>query len=220
MNKKTIINWCASANQFSLTIFTICLLCFLSLAFYLVGEHYPFEQWTDGEKNAFIVFFTLGALFFWFSLVLLIYSERKRNWVDKKLIELNEIIYPEGSKFNFPRLKAEVQKLQSKELEPQLKRNQNQLTKLITNLQNKVNDDAKAIMDLYLQAHAQMITQDKEDDTFAQAQLTNYENALQDHLTQKELQKLRIQQKETLGLEQRLNNLRDSRERKTDSELT
>ncbi|RIA86851.1 hypothetical protein C1645_828630 [Glomus cerebriforme] len=130
-------------------------------------------------------------------------SCREGGYVKDELIELNEIIYPD-SNFNFPRLKAELQKLKSKELNPQLKRSKNRLTRLITDLKNKVSNDAKAIMDLYLQAHAQMINQDKENDNFAQAQLTNFENALQNHLTQEELQTLRTQQKETLVLEQQL----------------
>ena len=79
---------------------------------------------------------------------------------------MNEIICPDGN-FEFPRFKEEVLRLKSKELEPQLKMNKTQLTNLITNLQNKVGNDAKAIIDLYLQAHAQIIVQNKEDDTFA-----------------------------------------------------
>ena len=52
-----------------------------------------------------------------------------------------------------------------------------------------------------------MIAQDKENnDTFAQGQLTNFENALQNHLTQEELQLLWTLSLQ-LALEKNLNNL-------------
>jgi hypothetical protein len=91
--------------------------------------------------------------------------------------------------FNYSRLK-----IKSNELEPQSRTNQTRLTKLITGLKNRINNE-RAIIDLYLQAHAQMITQEKENDTFAQSQLTNFEDALQNHLTQEELRTLLVEQK-------------------------
>ena len=108
-------------------------------------------------------------------------------------------------------MKNEVLKLKSKELESKLKTSQTQLTGLITQLQNQVNNDEKAIINLYLQTYAQMmIAQVKENnDTFAQGQLTNFEDALQNNLTQKELQSLRTLQKETLVIEQHINNLKN-----------
>src|ERR1051325_310275 len=66
----------------SASIFIICLLSFISLFFYLVGVHYPFEKWekrsdvypfevlekypgwTEEEKTAFTSLFVLGGISF------------------------------------------------------------------------------------------------------------------------------------------------------------
>ena len=198
-------------------IFSLCLLCLSSLFFYLVGKHYPCEQWTTKEDTASFTSFYLTIIF----LPLVFFFKVKINSLNKStstvdggnvaphLIELHEIIYPDDDYYNFTALKIEVQRLNSNDLKPKLKASKTQLKNLITNLKNKVNNDTKAIMDLYLQSHAQMIVQNKEDDTFAQAQLTNFENALQNYLTQDELKELRIWQKKTLDLKQRLNNCQE-----------
>ena len=81
-----------------------------------------------------------------------------------QLVELNEIIYPE-SNYDFPRLKQEVQRLKSlrlKELESQLETKKKTINKFY---KTKL---ARIIMDLYLQSHAQMIAQNKDDDAYAQ----------------------------------------------------
>jgi hypothetical protein len=192
-----------------------CLFCFASVGFlfpYLVGQHYPFKQWTAGEKLAFIILFPL-AWFFSFCACWLdqVKQDPIPNNISPQLIELNEIIYPD-SNFDFSRLKRGVRKLKTEELETQLEVNKAQLTSLVTNLKNKVNNDAKTVMDLYLQNYTQMIVQNKENDTFAQAQLTTLENALNDQLTQDELATLRKRKKETLVSTQQLSNLQNKNE--------
>ncbi|GBB99552.1 hypothetical protein RclHR1_03560007 [Rhizophagus clarus] len=170
--------------------------------------------WTEGEKTAFKTLFILGGIFG----IIALFTGLEHNYllettstlyggvVDPELMELNEILYVD-KKFYFPELKREIIKLKSNELGPHLKTSQTRLTQFIAELQNKVNNDLKVIIDLYLQAHAQMITQKKENDTFARSHLTNYENILLNHLTQGELETLRAQQKDTLALEQHFNYL-------------
>jgi hypothetical protein len=203
-----------SAGLCCFTTSILCFLSFMSLFFYLVGMHYPFEGWMKGEKIAFITIFVLGGVATLYAIgIFLDYQSISRTistdnggLVDPKLIELNEILYTDKV-FNYSELKHEVLKLKSNELEPQLRTSQIRLTKLITGLKNRVTNDVRAIIDLYLQAHALMITQEKENDTFAQSQLTNFEDALQNHLTQEELRTLLVEQKDTLALEKHLNNL-------------
>lgn len=94
------------------------IITFLCLAFlfpYLVGQHYPFEQWTEGESLAFIILFPTTWIVSFIACCLWSQvgttTSTPSATVDQ-LIELNEIIYPE-SNYDFPRLKQEVQKLKS-----------------------------------------------------------------------------------------------------------
>ena len=207
-----------------ITIGTI-FFCLLILIPYLVGQHYPFNQWTNVEQLIFIILFPTGFVFGFIGCYIgpKLGSLKNSTSTDEggsvvpQLIELNEIIYPD-SNYDFSRLKQKVQKLKLKELEPQLELNKTQLTNLIANLQNRASNDIKGVMDLYLQSHAQMIVQNKENDSYAQAQLINFENALQNHLTQDELKALRTFQKEILVSEQQINNFRENKG-KTPKEL-
>ncbi|GBB99553.1 hypothetical protein RclHR1_03560008 [Rhizophagus clarus] len=230
MNKRIDTFACFFVPTLVISIF--CVLSLVSFFFYLVGTYYPFAEtqpvyengveiqnyapgWLKSEQTAFIVLFVLGGIFFILAFISLgMYDDANRGLnqglnqglINPRLMKLNKILYFD-EEVNFPQLKEKVIKLKSNELEPQLRAYQTRLMKLIAILKNKVNNDVKAIIDLYLQAHAQMITQEKENDTFAQSQLTNFEDALQSHLIKEELKTLRRQQKETLALEKHLNNL-------------
>ena len=198
-----------TAKRLLVTSVVIPVIIFLSLFSILINDvsvNYPYAVWEKEIIGVFYTFLTLGVIFF-FATWYYGLSYISESSVSPLLIHLNEIIYP-NKDFNFPQLKSEIIKLKSNELKPKLTTSQAQLTELITKLQNKVSNDAKAIIELFLQAHAQMISQDKENDSFVQNQLINFEDTLQNHLTKEELQSLRELQKETLYLEKHLNNLR------------
>src|SRR6266498_4572737 len=97
----------------SAVIFSLSFLCFVFLFPYLVGTHYPFKQWTAGERLAFIIFLSAAVLFGIFTCCFdweISYLERSAStvngvYVAPQLIELNEIIYPNDN-FDFPRLKV------------------------------------------------------------------------------------------------------------------
>lgn len=134
------------------------------------------------------------------------------NWevqaqeLQSQLNELNNIICPEND-FNFTNLKKEIQRLKAKELIPQWQNKKSQLTDLTTTLQNKVGNELKSIVALYLQIQEQMISQEQENNTFTQGQLTAYQSILGQKVSEKELLELTQLQKEVVNLKRRLGDL-------------
>ena len=94
-------------KDFATLVCVIPYVTFLCLAFffpYLVGQHYPFDQWMAGEKLVFIILFPMTwvvgfiACWIWPK----VESLKGPPPTVNQLVELNEIIYPD-SNYDFPR---------------------------------------------------------------------------------------------------------------------
>jgi hypothetical protein len=103
------------------------------------------------------------------------------------------------SDFDFLTLKAEITRLKTNELVPQNKNQKTELEKLIVDIKNQAGTAFAGTVDLLLQAHQQILAQQKENDPFSQGKLETFKEILlsQTKLNTEEIKDLLAKQKES-----------------------
>ncbi len=136
------------------------------------------------------------------------------NQLEEKNLQLQELsvlLFP-NNPYDFAKLKAEIKKLKTQELAPQVRTKRTGLEQLITTAKTKAGGLGK-IVDLLLETQKQLAqaTETSQRDKLG-GKIEAYQSTLEDSLTQKELQTLLNKQVELFQLEKHLENLQQNQQ--------
>jgi hypothetical protein len=135
-------------------------------------------------------------------------SENEKTPTLSQFQELVDIVFSPNADFDFNKLKKEIKELKLKFYLPYFQKEKDAFAKLITDAKEKAGTNLERFLGLLLQIQKQIIENQKENDSFAQGQLSAYQIILQEKLDYDELQKLLNEQKKLLTLEEQLRFLR------------
>ena len=129
----------------------------------------------------------------------------------KQLEELANLLLPNTS-YNIVKLKQEMIRLKIAELAPQVRSKKSQLEQLTIDAKNKAGTNLEMVVNLLLTTQIDIVKEKKSNDSFAQKQLVNIENILQEKLTNEEIRALQSKQAEVFTLEKCLKELQQNQE--------